>query len=347
MNKLRPSFTRILALLLAVLLPAALWCPAAAQDKGEVVIYTALDRQFSEPILKKFEETSGIKVRPVYDTEAAKTVGLVNRLLAERARPRCDVFWNNEIIRSLQLKHEGLTASYVSPSAASIPATSKDQEGHWTGFAARARVIMVNRKLLPKQDEWPSRVADLTDPKWKGRAAFGKPLFGTTSTHAAVIWAAAGEQKAAEFWKAARENAVMLAGNAQARDAAVSGEVAWCLTDTDDAHGALEDGADVAIVYPLDDPAGKGALLIPNTLVLIKDSPNQENGKRLIDYLLSEAVEKELAASRSAQIPVRASIPGPTGIPPLNEGQVLAVDWEKAYQAIAPSSEFLKHLLNE
>ncbi|MBU0616198.1 MAG: iron transporter, partial [Planctomycetes bacterium] len=78
-------------------------CEQQAQSPGqsadtaldEVVVYTALDRQFSEPILADFTAQTGIKVRPVYDTESTKTVGLVNRIRAEKVRPRCDVFWNN------------------------------------------------------------------------------------------------------------------------------------------------------------------------------------------------------------------------------------------------------------
>lgn len=337
----------VLTALLLLLLGAA--CPVAiiAQDRslansGEVVVYTALDKQFSEPILNDFQAATGIRVRPVYDAEAVKTVGLVNRLLAERQRPRADVFWNNEIVRSIQLKKEGLTEAYDSPSARDIPAPFRDPEHHWTGFAARARVIMVNRRLLPNESEWPRRVQDLADPKWKGRASFAKPLFGTTNTHAAVIWAGAGPDAARAFWAGALENSLMLAGNAQARDAAAAGEVAWCWTDTDDAHGAVEDGAPVAIVYPTDDPAGPGALFIPNTVVLIRNSPNPDNGRKLIDYLLSREVEAKLAQSRSAQIPVREGIPGPQGIPALSADQILKVDWNKAYEALDPSTAWLE-----
>src|SRR6476661_7022367 len=50
---------------------------------------------------------TGIIVRPVYDNEAAKTVGLVNRLIAEKNNPQCDVFWNNEELRTHQLAHDG------------------------------------------------------------------------------------------------------------------------------------------------------------------------------------------------------------------------------------------------
>ena len=320
---------------------------STAQDKGQVVVYTALDREYSEPILKKFEERTGVKVMPVYDAESVKTVGLVNRLLAEKQRPRCDVFWNNEIVRSIQLKKEGLTAPYDSPSAKDIPAAMKDADHHWTGFAARARVLLVNKRMLPNEGEWPTTVEALTDPKWRGKAAFSKPLFGSMSTHAAVIWANAGPEKAQKFWEATLKNAVLVDGNAQVRDAVVGGEVPWGITDSDDAFGAVTDGAPVAIIYPKSDPAGPGTLFFPNTLVLIKNSPNQDNGRKLIDFLLSPEVEKLLAESRSAQIPLHPGIAPPKGLPNLKPEQILKVDWEKTYESLAPSAAFLKDRLNK
>src|SRR5512140_3378450 len=85
---------------------------------GEVVVYTALDREFSEPILEKFKGLTGIQTVVVYDTEAAKTIGLVNRIRGEAKRPRCDVFWNNELLNTLRLKSEGLLARCGPPQAA-------------------------------------------------------------------------------------------------------------------------------------------------------------------------------------------------------------------------------------
>lgn len=316
----------------------------AAEPKAPVVVYTALDRGFSEPILMEFEKRSGRDVLPVYDTEATKTVGLVNRLLAERAAPRADVFWNNEILRSIQLKKEGLTAAYVSPSASTIPAHFKDPDGHWTGFAARARVFLWNTKRLGDRPA-PSTFTDLVSPAWKGDVAFAKPLFGTTNTHFISHWAAE-ETLTRTFWGQLFDNGVMEAGNAQARDAVVRGEVTWCLTDTDDAFGAIADGAPVAMGFPTSDLHGPGTLLIPNTLVLLANSPNPEGGKELIDFLLTEEVEGLLAKSRSAQIPVRESVAGPSGLPPLTEAQILAVDWEKTHEAIAPAGAWLRENLS-
>ena len=124
------------------------WACGTGQEKKQVVVYTALDQMFSEPILQDFENATGIDVKEVYDTEASKTVGLVNRIIAEKDNPQCDVFWNNEIIRTIVLKKKGLLQKYISPESDTIPSGYKDPEGYWTGFAARARVIIYNKNII-------------------------------------------------------------------------------------------------------------------------------------------------------------------------------------------------------
>src|SRR5262245_25028865 len=78
-------------------------CSGCKQRSAEVVVYTSQDRVYAEPIFAEFTRTTGIKVRPLFDSEAAKTVGLASRLLAEKDRPQCDLFWNNEELRTWQL----------------------------------------------------------------------------------------------------------------------------------------------------------------------------------------------------------------------------------------------------
>src|ERR671913_364510 len=110
----------------------------------EVTVYVSTDRVFSEPILRAYEQQSGVRVNAVYDTEETKSTGLANKLLAEKARPQADVFWSNEPVRTLVLKRNGVLAPYKSPSARGIPAALRDPDGYWTGFSARMRVIAYN-----------------------------------------------------------------------------------------------------------------------------------------------------------------------------------------------------------
>ncbi len=310
--------------------------PAGAQEK-QVVVYAALDQIYSEPILKRFEEKTGISVKVVYDSEAAKTVGLAARLRAERDRPRCDVFWNNEIVRTIELQHEDVLAPYVSPMAADIPTPYKDKNGYWTGFAARVRVIVYQDRLTSP----PRTMQDLLDPRWRGQIGMAYPLFGTTSTQGAVLFNRWGEVAARKYFEKLRDNMVkILAGNMTACRAVADGELPVALTDSDDAHLLQSEGKKILFV-PLDHD-GKGGLLIPNTLGLIKNGPNPAAGKQLVDYLLSPEVEAQLAACPSAQIPLRPQVPMPPRVAELAKGPFIDPQFEQAVNALKTSAPFFK-----
>jgi len=63
-----------------------------------VVVYSALDREFAEPVLRDLTREADLVLRAKFDVESTKTVGLTNLIIAEAASPRCDLFWNNEIL---------------------------------------------------------------------------------------------------------------------------------------------------------------------------------------------------------------------------------------------------------
>ena len=314
----------------------------ASSKQQEVVVYTSLDKVFSEPVLKAFEQETGIKVLDVYDSEATKTTGLVNRLIAEKDNPKADVFWNSETGRTIVLKKKGVLAQYVSPSAADIPQQFKDQEGYWTGFAARCRILIYNTSML-KPEDLPKSIFELTDPKWQGKVALAYPLFGTTATHAAALFANLGDEKAKEYYQKLKNNKIMLTdGNASARDRVADGTVPIAFTDTDDALVAIQEGKPVNIIWP--DKEGMGTLLIPNTVALIKGGPNPEAGKKLIDFLLSPKVEEMLAHCESGQIPLRPNVKQPSHVPDLGEIKAMQVDYEKVADLMEPSGRFLQQV---
>src|SRR6266478_1495339 len=109
-----------------------------------VVIYVSEDQVFSEPILKDFERETGITVKSVFDTEESKSTGVTNRLIAEKDNPQADVYWANEPVRADVLKQRGISTPYLSPSAEGIADQFKDPDLYWTGFSARARVLLVS-----------------------------------------------------------------------------------------------------------------------------------------------------------------------------------------------------------
>jgi iron(III) transport system substrate-binding protein len=300
------------------------------QDR-ELVVYVALDREFSEPILKDFEKETGIHVRAKYDVESNKTVGLANELLAAGSRGRADVFWNNEILHTLRLEQAGRLASYHSPREPEFPPAFYSADGNWHGFAARARVIIVNTDLLSEVEQRPTSIEALADPKWKGACGMARPLFGTTATHAAVLFDVWGDARAEAFFEAVAGNAVIEGGNKQVARNVAMGRYAWGVTDTDDAVIELDDGQPVAIIFPDQAPEGMGALLIPNTLAILAEAAHTDDARALVDYLLNAKVEERLTRGSSAQIPLSKAAQGVSRVVPQSL-HILEADFVRAAQ---------------
>ncbi|MFA5795048.1 MAG: extracellular solute-binding protein [Candidatus Brocadiia bacterium] len=327
-------------ILIATVAIMVLLIPACGKTpNNEVVIYNALDEVFSGPILKDFETTTGIKVKMLTDTEAVKTVGLVTRLIEEKDNPQADVFWNNEIGWTLVMKQKGMFESYQAESARNIPDTYKDKNGFWTGFAARARVILYNTSLV-QENEVPQSILDFTKPIYKGRVAIARPVVGTMATHAAALFVNLGEAETKKFFIELKANdCKIVAGNMMAAKMVANGEIAICLTDTDDANGMMLDNKPVKMVYP--DQSGMGALVLPNSIALIKGGPNQENGKKLIEYILKAETEQKLAKLPSAQMPLRAELASYSPMFNLASIKIMAIDYNKLADWLESSKKFI------
>ncbi|MEK7861831.1 MAG: extracellular solute-binding protein [Chloroflexota bacterium] len=314
-------------MLCAVLLAA--WvtvASASAEPAGTVVIYTSVDQVFAEPVFRALERKTGLTVKAVFDTEETKSTGVLNRLIAEASSPQADVFWSGDPVRPFVLIKRGVVAPHASTAAHAIPAAFRAPDGTWTGFAARARVLLVNRTKLSGKPA-PRSIRDLGAPGWKGQAAIANPLFGTTTMHVAALFSSWGDAQAKEFLESLKKNEVRIASsNGEVKRLVIAGEVAFGLTDTDDAHEAVKGGAPVDVVYP--DADGTGTLVMPTSVVLIKGGPNPEAARRAIDHLLSADVEKQMAES-AAHMPLRSDVPAVEGVKSLASVKPMVVDYAK------------------
>jgi iron(III) transport system substrate-binding protein len=300
----RHGFSLLWLLLVMSLLGAGAGCVPRAENS--VVIYSAADREYAQPILAAFARRhSSTEVVPQFDVESTKTVGLVTRIESERERPRADVFWNNEILHTLRLEQAGLLQPVAWDIPSDWPKNMRSAHGNWVGFAARARVLLVNRELLPDGESRPDSVLDLGDPQWKSRCGVALPLFGTTATHFTVLRDRLGQTEADLWFQAVKDNAVVLGGNKQVAQAVASGQLAFGLTDTDDALIEIDAGLPVEIVFPDQRPDQSGTLRIPNTVVVLAGCPHPVAAAELANYLVSSDTEGRLAMGVSGQFPVR------------------------------------------
>ena len=288
MKRKTSSGPRKAAVFAAALALALGLCACGGQSETrQITIYTAVDQVYSEQIFQDFEQKTGIKVNAVYDIESNKTTGLTNKILAEAENPVCDVFWNNEFVQTIELQNAGALAD--------IPDAYKDAEGYWTAFGGRARTLLVNTDLLAEED-WPTSIYDLISDKYPGESiAIAYPMFGTTRTQAAALYAALGPEEGRAFFQQIADRGVQIVdGNSVTKDMAVSGLVAIGYTDTDDAKVAVNEGHPVAMVFTDQEEGGLGNLITPNTVCIIKDCEHPDEAKAFVDYIVSLEMEKKL-----------------------------------------------------
>jgi iron(III) transport system substrate-binding protein len=253
---------RQIRLLLPLFFLALIVCGCSQQNS--VTIYTSQDQEYAEPIFNHFTKQTGIKVRPVYDNEAAKTVGLVNRLIAEKNNPQCDVFWNNEESRTVKLAAQGII------------------DERWP-FGSRSRRLVYNTNLVHNP---PLNLEALTNLVWRSKVAIAYPLFGTTSGHFLVLRQHWGDERWKEWCRALVANKTLVVdGNSVVVKMVAKGEAQIGITDSDDVAAGIREGLPISSVVLIED-----GLIIPNTIGVVHGAPHLKNAELLMNFIRSQDV---------------------------------------------------------
>jgi iron(III) transport system substrate-binding protein len=341
---MKKQFTKFIAIPLLLLLSVVNL--TSCNDANEVVVYSTVDQVFSEPILKDFEAETGIKVKAIYDTEETKSTGVMNRLIAEKNNPQCDVFWSGDPLRNNVLKSKGITSPYKSDATKQIPDYFREKNNNWIGFSARARVLIYNKKLI-SADSLPKSILDFVKPQYKGSFTMANPLFGTTTFHIAAIFDALGKDAAKQWMKDLKLNNVVIAtSNGDVKKRVMRGELAFGITDTDDAFEAKKESDDVDFIFLDQQENGIGTLIIPNAVSLISGSKNYDNAAKFIDYLLSAKTEAKLAKS-CAQMPLIKGVKVPNDVPSLDNINAMKINYDELTVTLDQIQSYLKKWIEE
>ena len=276
-----------------------------------VVLYTSQDQFYAEPILAEFTAATGIEVRPVFDTESAKTAALAHRLRAEKNNPQCDVFWSNEEMHTRFLVRDGIISS---------------NDVQTVGF--RTRQVAINTNLLTIADA-PNSLLDLSAENFRGKVALAYPLFGTTSAHFMALRQHWGDARWRQWCESlVTNNAKVVDGNSVVVRLVGAGECALGLTDSDDIQAGLRQGFPIAAL-----PAFTESFVIPNTISIISGSPHSALARRLANYLADPATLQRLVDLGAIE-----------GINPPDSDKMLKIDWSSPLADLDDMNEILKKI---
>lgn len=316
--------------------------------KRKLVLYCATDREVAQDVIDAFQRETGIAVDAKYDTEAARAVGLVQAVRQERSHPQADVLWGGGPFFASMLADDGCLAPAPADLIASVGATPRDGEGRWLGFAGVYRVLIVNTDVMPKAEERPKSIWDLTDPRYKGHVGIANPLFGGSAGQVSAIFAMRGEAEGRRWLAGLKANDVAIcAGMADVRNRVASGELWFGITSTIDAHVAMVGGKPVAVVYPDQGEGQMGCINGYGAAMKIAGGPHPGEADAFMRFLITPRTERIMSEGPGQNI---GMLPGsveqgirPAWIP--RDVRTMDVDWGAAAAAFPAATRAVREIL--
>ena len=282
-------------------------------ESMRLTIYTSHKEEVYMPIVREFEERTGIWV----DVITGGTNELLERIESQQDNVEADVMFGGGV-ESLKA-YEHCFSPYVVGSSGSIREPHQAEDAVWTPFSALPVVLIYNTKLVSpdKITGWSS----LSDPIFRGRIAFADPAISGSSFTALATQILAGNSLG--------KTLATLAENLQGKTLSSSGDVLNAVVDGSCLVGiTLEEtalkyiaaGADLAMVYP-----EEGTSCVPDASAIVKGAPHSENAKKFLDFTVSYEVQQMLSES-SYRRPVRSDIPAGDSLLPLQD--IVLVDYD-------------------
>jgi putative spermidine/putrescine transport system substrate-binding protein len=233
--------------------------------------------------LKAIKAKTGITVSP----DNKNSGQALAQLVAEKAAPVADVTYMG-VTFAIQAQKDGVVAAYKPAAFNDIPDNLKDPQGNWFTIHTGTLGFMVNVDAL-KGKPVPKSWADLLKPEYKGLIGYLDPA----SAFVGYVGAVAVNQARGgtldnftpgiDYFKALQKNEpIVPKQTSYAR--VLSGEIAILLDYDFNAYRAkYKDKANVEFVIP-----AEGTVIVPYVMSLVANSPQAANGKKVLDFVLSD-----------------------------------------------------------
>jgi len=274
--------TMAMVALLAVLGMAVV--PAnAATEEGAICYNCPPEWADWKTQLKTIEKELGIKL-PHDNKNSGQTL---SQLIAEKKNPVADVAYYG-VSFGIKAKEAGVVTPYKPAHWDDIPAGLKDPEGNWFTIHFGTIGFFVNKDALEGKPA-PRSFKDLLDPQYKGMIGYLDPTSafvgyaGAVAVNESMGGSMDNFDAAVNYFKELKKNEpIVPKQTSYAR--VLSGEIPILFDYDFNAYRAkYKDNANVEFVIP-----EEGSIMVPYVMSLVKNGPNPENGKKVLDFIMSD-----------------------------------------------------------
>jgi iron(III) transport system substrate-binding protein len=295
--------------------PAPASIPETALS-GKVVVYMPSPAGLADKLAAGFEAGTGVKVEQFQGT----TGEILARLEAENANPMADVVILASWADGLSMKKQNKLLAYAPAGSNLMHRTWKDADNTVFGTSASAVGVIYNTTIFPALSaDWN----ELSGTNYRNQLAIPDPeKSGSCKDFLAGFINNKGEAAGWKVWENLAVNGMKVPGaNAAALEAVTTGEKGILVAGVDyNAYSSIAKGEPLKIYYP----AG-GTVINPRPAMILKTSPNKDNAKAFMDYLLSDEAQKLVA--NAYLLPGRSDI-ACTNRANVTDIPVLETDWE-------------------
>jgi iron(III) transport system substrate-binding protein len=271
-----------------------------ADVSGELVIYSGR----AEPLLQPVTDAFKAKYPDVNVLlKAGSNSELANALIEEKANPQADVFVTTELFTVQSLAQQDVFQSYLPVGADQLPAEFIGADNLWTGLTRRARVIIYNADLV-SEEELPTSIFDLTDPKWKGQIAAAGSTNGSMQAQIAAMRQLVGEEETEAWLNGLLDNEVtFFGGHTDVRKAVGAGEFKLGLVNHYYYYLQKAEGSNVGIIFPDQGEGQIGLITNATAAAVVNGAPHVAAAQAFLDFLVSPEGQK-LFAEQNYEYPL-------------------------------------------
>ncbi|MFA9479168.1 iron ABC transporter substrate-binding protein [Phycisphaerales bacterium AB-hyl4] len=253
----------------------------------QLVLYSGRSRSLVQPMIRQFEQETGIRVRVRYGESSQ----LATTLREEGRRSPADVFWSQDagtlgaLVRAERF--EALPESLV----ADVPMVYRSADRYWVGTSGRARVLAYSPERV-SSEELPTSVFDLADRRYRGRVAWA-PTNASFQAFVLAMRRVHGDDVARQWLTDLRANgARAYANNTAIVQGIAAGEVDFGLTN----HYYLLRFRDTHADYPVEQTAFEAGdvanLVLTSGAGVLAGARNREAAERFVAFLLSQSTQR-------------------------------------------------------
>ena len=286
---------KVIAFLVALMLVMSL-SASLAEPSGKVMLYSSMQEAQLQAIEQAFEAKYPTVDMEYYYAGGGKLVTKMTTEAKDGGQIASDVVWLGDPSDYESFKANGWLEPYVSPETEHIAKEYMDPEGYYTAGRLVTMGIAWNVGLVDEADA-PKTWNDLLDPKWFNQIIMTDPSQASTTKY----WMAAmmqSEKYGEAYFQALKDNGVELESGTTAthnRDADASYMVGICLDYV--SANLMAQGSPMNFHYTTDD-----VITMTSPIALIKGCANEDNGKLLMDFILSKEGQEVLVANNLVSV---------------------------------------------